>query len=341
MKNSGKVVYYFIIILLILCLIEFLSFLTIKYFNVDRNLFFINEFTERTEDQRLVTIKKNISIQYNNPDWTVITSNSRLRVSGLNEKIDKNSDDKKILILGDSVLFGYGLNYEKTIPHLLEKLTKYKVINGTIPSYALDQIVARFKEEFINLQNVDFVILYFINPANMYAHLGEKWVEDANWINKSYALLKEYNLPKLNLYAYGEPYTYLLIKKLIVRNIHELPSYKITKQSNKKYQTYIEKHLYQLNKILEQKNIKLILSPIIHPKFGQTDIEKKFVEAINLHNKSIISVAENFPNIELFYPKKIFENDQNTHFIDSIHFSEIGSKLYSSALSEFIKLYIN
>ena len=120
---------------------------------------------------------------------------------------------------------------------------------------------------------------------------------------------------------------------MIVRKIHDLPFYKITKQSNKKYQTYIEKHLHQLNKILEQKNIKLILSPIIHPKFGQIDFEKKFFEAINLHNQSIISVAENLSNVELFYPKKIFEDDQNTHFLDCCHFSEIGSKLYSNALS--------
>ena len=69
------------------------------------------------------TLNKNlnslINLNYINKSYKVISDKNGARISEKN--LRDNNDNHKILIVGDSLSFGYGLNYEDTFGYLLEK----------------------------------------------------------------------------------------------------------------------------------------------------------------------------------------------------------------------------
>ena len=154
MRGTKKKIFYVIVIFFLLSLIEIISYGILKFHSVNKDLFILHDYTERTNDERLVTLKKNQDVYYKNENMSVITSSYRTRISS-KEKNLKNIDDRdhiKILFLGDSVPFGYGVDAENSIPYLFQKNNNnYIAINGAIPSYSLAQSVARFKIEFNSL----------------------------------------------------------------------------------------------------------------------------------------------------------------------------------------------
>ena len=103
-----------IILLITLILIEITSFSVIKYLSINRELFKnrelfnIRDFTELASKSKRVTLKKNFKINFEESDWSVITSKDRIRISLKEKNLDKfNIKTKiKILFLGDSVPFG-------------------------------------------------------------------------------------------------------------------------------------------------------------------------------------------------------------------------------------------
>ena len=50
-----------IIIIILISLIEIISYGILKFYTVDKDLFSVREYTEKTNDERLITLKKNPS----------------------------------------------------------------------------------------------------------------------------------------------------------------------------------------------------------------------------------------------------------------------------------------
>ncbi|MEO1368981.1 MAG: hypothetical protein AAFX50_17530, partial [Acidobacteriota bacterium] len=57
-----------------------------------------------------------------------------------------NSGRLDLLVLGDSVAFGFGLPYERSVPGLLKLATDARVFSGATESYSLEQTVDLFEE---------------------------------------------------------------------------------------------------------------------------------------------------------------------------------------------------
>lgn len=81
---------------------------------------------------------------------------------------EKEKNEIKILILGDSVTFGTGVNSEETYPQILEELLnnnnpkyKFSVINSGVPGYNTIQESAFF-EKYHKIINPNIVILSFV-----------------------------------------------------------------------------------------------------------------------------------------------------------------------------------
>ena len=70
-------------------MIEIISYGIIKFYKVDRDLFSIHEYTEKTNDERLVTLKKNYDVYYKNENMSVITLSYRTRVSSKENRLKK------------------------------------------------------------------------------------------------------------------------------------------------------------------------------------------------------------------------------------------------------------
>ena len=132
-----------------------------------------------------------------------------------------------ILIIGDSMTFGVGVNYEYTYASILEnklndyfriKGKKFQVWNGGVPAYSLEQIAGSFEQKSIFL-NPDMVILGFFKDdfvrPSWYYKGGILYDPAKNfWVQKLFAksrllssILFRYEHQKYNpYYYYGEYY---------------------------------------------------------------------------------------------------------------------------------------
>ena len=82
----------------------------------------------------------------------------------------KRAGVRRLLVLGDSVTFGWGTREAETYPKVLEQLlnrdgTPYEVVNAGVGNYNSSQEVAYFRERGRLLQPDAVVLGYFINDA--------------------------------------------------------------------------------------------------------------------------------------------------------------------------------
>lgn len=76
-----------------------------------------------------------------------------------------NNSQPQILIVGDSVVWGYGIGDNATIPYFLgQRMPKYQVLNLGVSGYSIDQYYL-FLRRYINQTNPKYVIL-FITAGN-------------------------------------------------------------------------------------------------------------------------------------------------------------------------------
>ena len=159
-KKKVKLLKYTTILVITFFLIEFISYIFLKFDS--KELFNIRNYIEKTNDKRYFTFKRNHSSEEINPytkkNWSIISSNERLRITKYDDKITyyltEDNFEEKILFLGDSIPFGWGVNAEDSFPYILNKYNrKLSVINAALPSYSLAQAVERYKKEFKDLKN--------------------------------------------------------------------------------------------------------------------------------------------------------------------------------------------
>ena len=137
-----------IVIFIIFICLEVVSTLLNKFSN-QLEIFRVWGFSELTTNDR-VTLKKNHETKVDDK-WMVYTDENRLRTRSIIDNKNINTDIQKILFIGDSVPFGWGVSYENSIPGILEnKFSKMTVLNGSIPSFSLSQSVERFEKEMID-----------------------------------------------------------------------------------------------------------------------------------------------------------------------------------------------
>jgi lysophospholipase L1-like esterase len=77
---------------------------------------------------------------------------------------------RRIMVLGDSITFGWGTAVEDTYPKVLERLLqehggRYEVINTGVGNYNSAQQVAYFRERGMEFQPDDVILGFYINDA--------------------------------------------------------------------------------------------------------------------------------------------------------------------------------
>ena len=319
--------------------LEFISFFLNKFDNTE--IFKTRAFTEKTDDARIFTLKKDISYTqkeiYQNEErkWEIHTSKARMRI-GKNYKITSNKN--LFLFLGDSVPFGWGVNYENSVPFYFQKSNKnLSILNGAVPSYSLAQSVERFFIEFKNIENLEYVYLQIYGPAPIYGLLGKKWEIDDNYATLHKYIFRENNMIDIDIPLYGEPYFSQLLKKKIYRiKIKKLKQIKASKESEIKYLQHIDDNLNKLYEYLNKKKIKLILSPIAIPDSTYRGLDKQNQKSITLLNNKFKNFASNNTNVQFLdvMNKLIFNND---HFIDKCcHLSKSGASLVADEIKQLI-----
>ena len=334
-----------LIILISLILIEFVSKIILKL-NFFQSLEHSNltfSFTE-FDKKNSFDLRKKISIE---SDIKVYTDLNRLRVKNSGYNTDLNNNTPKIVFLGDSVPFGWGMNYEGSIPGHFEKVNnKYQVINAAVPSYTPKQSITKFLNYSTKINNIKYIYISNFNPLDLYLLFGEKWNDDINWSNYLQYFSKDLFFFKYKrIPLWGDISSFKILRKFYIINFfrfNKTTKYNKTKTSDENFINYFTDQLNRL-KNLNLENSIIIFTPILTPlnlknyDEIENEIEKEKLDLINNINLNLKKYNnKNFIFLDIVSLMKNQKIDQI--FIDDCcHLSSFGAKI----IAENINLIIN
>ena len=342
LKSIKKIIFLLILIINL----ELGSFLLLKL-NLFKNFNHSNltfSFTE-IDENNFMNLKKNVILI---KDVNIFTDKNRLRVKKQDYQTNLTNDMPKIVILGDSVPFGWGLNYENSISGHLETENRfYQIINGSVPSYTPKQSVKKFIEELSNIRNIKYLYISNFNPIDLYLVFGEKWNENINWSNYINYLSEDLFFFKYkSLLYYGEINFFKFLRKIYIIKYFKHPNNYNNIRSLESDLSFINFYTEQLKK-LDFENIKIIYSSIISPLHltnnadlkNDLDIEKKkLINKINLNLKNY----ENGKFIFLDAVDLIKDYKKKDIFIDECcHLTSKGSQIIANGINDIISKDFN
>lgn len=102
----------------------------------------------------------------------------------------KAAHEHRILVLGDSLTFGWGVPVERTYPKVLERTLNhrrssdaaYQVINAGVGNYNTVQEVAYFKQRGIRYQPDEVILGFYINDAEPVPAPEDGWLARTSYL---------------------------------------------------------------------------------------------------------------------------------------------------------------
>ena len=332
-----------VIVVVIIFLIELSSliFLKLKISKTFEHSNLTFAFTEI--DNNFMNLKKNCAY---NSNIKVFTDKNRLRVKENGYQTDLNNKNSKIVLIGDSVPFGWNLNYKDSIAGHLENFNNtYQIINASVPSYSPKQSTRKFLNEFLKVKNIEYVYISNFNPIDLYLLFGEKWNDEINWSNyinffsEDLFFFKYKKLP-----IWGEINFFKIMRKVYVLKFFEMPEYKNSKRSFVSDKKIINLYTDQLKKIKSKKfkSTKFIFTPILSPLHLKknfellSNFEKEKIEIINKINSNLKNYEDtNFIFLDLV--SILHDYNSQDIFIDSCcHLSSEGSRIVANEINQII-----
>jgi lysophospholipase L1-like esterase len=222
----------------------------------------------------------------------------------------KEEDEIRIVAMGDSITFGFGLDETAPYPYQLQKMLQsegnghysYRVINAGVPSYDSLQVLLTFEHRVLELEP-DLIIV------------------TVGWNDLSYSLRDWY--PEISLYTGKKPtFTPALLK--MARNLAPKPDVKSMLLNNTPDPRAVEAYRHNLENIIdlaERHQVKVILTnlPTILSIQGNTPEE--------------LEKAELFPKVEnvLMFQQVIDEvcathQSENVHCVNNLFSLEEANK---------------
>jgi hypothetical protein len=291
-------------------------------------VFHIRAFTEAVDDERIITLRKNHMGEYR-------TDRNRFR-TGLNEYEGKSG---VVVLLGDSVPFGWGLPDEQTVPSRLARFfddnghSGTGVINAAIPSYSLMQAVKRYEREIAGKFPVKAVVLHAIDPAAQVALHGSQWSPDLNWArNEQHTgphpgprLIWVFRHSALAFYAY------LSWEEVSVSRSPLDPEDRETKSH---FLGHVAQTLDELHNVLAPSKIPLLVVAANPARASIGDGRTPFAIAVQWMNQSLREYAQSTPGVYFVEIVGQFESSgEENLFLDTCcHLSAKGAELEARIL---------
>ena len=339
-----KNIHYFLIPLILLLLIEFFSFLIITFYPIifklpHKNNFLVRDFTERVEDKRIVTMKKNLKLNnikdYSNSNlvYSIYTDHIGSRIPKDDSNLKNNS--KIFLFLGDSVPFGMYKEAEESFPYLFSINNKNnKIINGAVPSYALPQAIARLDVEFVRIKNIKYIYLQIFDPVSQYALYQGNWSPTDNW---AFTEIKTFEICKIiknnQLDFVNKINTSKIIAK-IKRKFNYCSIKAINNESDQRYLSHIKEQIDELIKINKNIKAQLIIAPVVVSPESTKTLNKSYAHALYLINNYLEDRSKQKNEFIFFDSRKFLDSEED--FIDQAHLSVIGAKKVANYLNKVI-----
>lgn len=338
MSLIKKVFFYTTILAINVFLLESVGCAYLKFSKHEKvENFNIWDFTERVNDERIITVKKNYTYKYSDTaTWGVQTSEIGTRAPPL-LKFEGSSINKPVfLFIGDSVPFGWGSHSENSMPYILSnKLPSYQIINGAVPSYSLLQAVKRFEYEFSKINNIEYIYIQIYDPVSQYALNGSNWSETDNWStfsDKQFNGCKFFDSTIYNWFYQNSKFIYFVNK--LYRDFSRCWKYSPPNElSDVRLKNHIKKQLYLL-KQHKNKTTKVIVAPVTPSFEGLADLNQDYIETLSKVNGSLKDVSDELGFIFIDTQKLL---DKQEYFIDRCcHLSKAGADQVANSLVNMI-----
>ena len=321
-----------------------------------------------TED-RIFDLKPNYHQKYKTSEFEIDIKTNSDNLRDVEHSIDKPPNTYRIVVLGDSMTFGWGVNEEDTWWKILEnklntnsKNIKYEIINLGVWMYTYDQQYLRLKEKGLKYQP-DLVIqgIYWPHLRTIATH---QWQKDKSgeiikitdptiYITKEGILkTKDKNLfisflkqhSRLANFIISRLQTILFKKSLITSDLHLLDE-----DSFSKFHDTWEKafeSIKQTKRLLEEEKIPYAIFLIPrevqvsqnewHPLFSSVMNEKMFSEDIpqkifkNFAESEKVEILDLLPDFRAKYQPDLY-------FSIDPHLTKKGQELISEGLFKFLQ----
>ncbi len=300
-------------------------------------VFSIRSFTEFVTDDRIITNRRSIF----NREYRFGFDKDRFRI-GLNDYSEKSPN---IIFLGDSVPFGWGVEWDQSIPSQFFTLLRrspykeYGVINAAVPSYSLHQSLARYKEEIRGKFPVALVILQIYDPANQLAEYGEQWSTKIATVDPRKTAIYKLGQNPFDRYSslvHTALNVFVALSKGKPLDIHDTKTKEYFLRTN-------ERDLSALLDLVKEDKASLVLLPV-NPaasykqqlQSGSTDPN---VHAIDWLNTLFRDFAQSHKGAYFFDVVDFFDGEgREGNFLDACcHLSATGSTLQARFLFDQLK----
>lgn len=246
--------------------------------------------------------------------------------AGLRDE-EKALKKPKVLFLGDSHTFGWGVNQDETFSTLFKEETKTVTLNAGMPSYGTAREFLSFKR--IERDSLELIVIQFNEtdpPENQYfisnKSLGKKNEVDFIGATKANTKLKNY---------YFFQYLKTAVINFFVNKI--LPLYKRNMKQNisfiKEYPSYVPDFFYFIKEIEKDYKGKILITYV-----GGFKTDKNIVESFETFSKKAKLKNLYFLNLGNI----LTENDY--FFLDD-HLNPQGHKKASDEIIKFYKKYFS
>lgn len=180
---------------------------------------------------------------------------------------DKRDGQFRILCVGDSITFGWGINAQQRFTNILESFLKNtEVINMGVQGYGIDQNLLFLRQEGVKY-HPDLVLIYVISPDFVRAHYSQMWSKQKPKFlldEKGELLLSNVPVPKISGFYLNTPILYWIKYYLCKRSYlfwvfqEKIANWKITKDvlANKKKSLKVDKIEYSYWRKLDKAILK-------------------------------------------------------------------------------------
>lgn len=279
----------------------------------------------------------------------------KINNQGFRDDVDyqKQKNKKRIIVFGDSFVFGFGVENHNTFPKILEKLTNYEVLNFGVVGYDPGQYFLSLKNEGLSYQ--PDIVIYGIYLGNDIVditrdHLfhGDRYkpyfeIENGDLVLKNVPVPQErvqpeeinFRVKNIDIYKklswVFKFKTFSLLKNISKWNLYPL----LTKFNFVKGITDYDKNFLVLGKILEEtqtliggKKLIVVIIPLRNIRFDY--LEQEFAKKLESISKS--------KNIDVINPIPFMTRlgSDKFYFLQEGHFNEKGHELMAKLIFEYL-----
>jgi len=298
----------------------------------------------------LMGISKNLIIfknkqHFNSPNIEGVAFSKKVFTDELgfripNKKYKYNSENSSVLVLGDSVGFGVGVNEEETFVGLIRKnLKNINFYNSSVPGYHLIDYAYTIEKNKDLKKLKEILYIYVLNDISfertIFNNTKTKEIDKRKEQSKFFNKLKEnFYFKKVNYFLRNKSVLYMWIKGIISKPSKRHFYYMYPQYNDNDKITELKEAIKQVKNQAEKNNLKLFVA--ILPYEFQTRKENCKDDFL-LPQKIVKSIFSDFEIKFKDYTSFFCDNKKPSTFFlkyDPVHLSPNGHQLVYDLLKK-------